>query len=412
MGECATGDAVYIGTIGQVVGFFEQGIDGILSDIASAIMGAAVELFANLGDVPALGDEELNDKIHLQTDWLVVTIAVASLLAAAFRMALERKGQSLVVALMGLVRMILVVGAAWTVLNWLATEADNYSSHLYDQGIKAQLKLIANCGTDGLTAFLLIIIGLLLLIAGCIHVILMYIRLGVMVLLTGTLPLAAAASMSESGGGWWRKHIAWMIAWLAFKPVVGLIMYSGAAMIGATGGDAKHYKLAGAAVLLMAAVALPALMRLVVPAMASLGSGGGVGAGVAAGAAAAGAVASGAKKIAGAGGGGAASAGRPRGRAEVARRRAVPRAAAALPAVPVAGLVAGLAVVPVVGPVLDPAVGRAAAGRERGGPRGARPAWRPRRSVRRPRWCRPRPPPTRTPATSPAERSLIVTVSS
>ncbi|WP_229403234.1 hypothetical protein [Micromonospora okii] len=305
MAECATGDAVYIGEIGQVVGFFERGIDGILSDIAGAIMGAAVELFANLGDIPALGDETLNDKIHLQTNWLVVTIAVASLLAAAFRMALERKGQPGLTALLGLVRMVLTVGAAWTVLNLLATEADNYSDHLYDQGIKAQLKLIANCGTDGLTAFLLIIVGLLLLLAGCIHVILMYIRLGVMVLLTGTLPLAAAASMSEWGGGWWRKHIAWMVAWLAFKPVVGLIMYSGAAMIGAVGNDAKHYKLAGAAVLLMAAVALPALMRLVVPAMATLGSRDGVGAGIAAGAAAvggtAGAVASGARKVAGGG---------------------------------------------------------------------------------------------------------------
>ncbi|MBQ1027859.1 hypothetical protein [Micromonospora sp. C95] len=317
MAECATGDAVYIGTIGQVVGFFERGIDGILSDIAAAILGAAVELFANLGDIPTVGDESLNDSIHLQTDWLVVTIAVASLLAAAFRTALERKGQPLVVALMGLVRMVLTVIAAWWVVNWLASEADAYSQHLYEEGIKAQLKLIANCGTDGLTAFLLIIIGLLLLIAGCIHVILMYIRLGVMVLLTGTLPLAAAASMSEWGGGWWRKHIAWMVAWLAFKPVVGLIMYSGAAMIGATDNvadedSAKHYKLAGVAVLLMAAVALPALMRLVVPAMASLGSRDGVGAGAGAGAAAAGAVASGAKKIAG-GAGSAARSGRSRG---------------------------------------------------------------------------------------------------
>ncbi|GIJ75747.1 hypothetical protein SAMN05443287_103626 [Micromonospora phaseoli] len=315
--ECATGDAVYIGTIGQVVGFFERGIDGILSDIASAILGAAVELFANLGDIPTIGDETLNDSIQLQTNWLVVTIAVASLLAAAFRMALERKGQPMVVALMGLVRMVLTVSAAWWVANWLASEADAYSDHLYEEGIKAQLKLIANCGTDGLTAFLLIIIGLLLLIAGCIHVILMYIRLGVMVLLTGTLPLAAAASMSEWGGGWWRKHIAWMVAWLAFKPVVGLIMYSGAAMIGATGemdgtDNSKHYKLAGAAVLLMAAVALPALMRLVVPAMASLGSRDGVGAGVSAGAAGAGAVASGAKRIAG-GAASAASAGKSRG---------------------------------------------------------------------------------------------------
>jgi len=307
VGQCAIGDTVYIGEIGQVVGFFEQGIDGILSDIAAAIMGAAVELFSNLGNVPTLGNAEINERIHRQTDWLVATIAVASLLAAAFRMALERKGQPGGAALLGLVRLVLTVGAAWTVVRWLADEADRYSDHLYQKGVKEQLKLIAGCGTDGLTAFLLIVVGLLLLLAGCIHVILMYVRLGVMVLLTGTLPMAAAASMTEWGKGWWRKHIAWMVAWLAFKPVVGLIMYSGAVMIGAAGNDTKHYKLAGAAVLLMAAVALPALMRLVVPAMEALGSRDGVGAGITAGAAGASALASGARRVVGGGGRGGAS---------------------------------------------------------------------------------------------------------
>ncbi|MEV6343976.1 hypothetical protein [Actinoplanes sp. NPDC051851] len=308
-GQCVSGDAVYIGDIGQISGFLSGGIDGILSKIAAAIMGAAVDLFADLGNVPTLAGSDtgsdttaksIDASIHLQTNWLTVTIAVASLLAAAFRMALERKGGPGVEALKGMVRMILVAGASWAVLSWVAAEADKYSSHLYDQGIKSQLKLIAKCSTDGLTAFLLIIVGLLLLIAGVVHVILMYIRLGLMTLLIGTLPMAAAASMTETGTGWWRKHIAWMVAWLAYKPTVGLIMYGGAAMIGATGGDAKQYKLAGAGILLLTGVALPALMRLVVPAMASFGAKDNMGGGIAAAGAGAGAVASGAKAVQGA----------------------------------------------------------------------------------------------------------------
>jgi hypothetical protein len=315
--DCTTGDGtdVHGGWLGHTIGFLSQGIDGILSQIAAAILGAAVNLFATLGDVPSLYTDktgtDINNDIHLQINWLVVTIAVASLLGAAFRMALERRGQPGVTALMGLVRMVLTAGAAWAVLSWLAQEADTYSTHLYNQGIKAQLQLIADCGTDGLTAFLLIIVGLLLLLAGVIHVILMYIRLGVMTLLVGTLPMAAAASMTEWGGSWWRKHLAWMIAWLAYKPTVGLIMYGGAVMIGAanansSGGSAKDFKLAGAGILLLAAVALPALMRLVVPAMAALGTkdgtSGGVGAiasGAGVAAAGLGIAASGAKRLGG-----------------------------------------------------------------------------------------------------------------
>ncbi|ASW53429.1 hypothetical protein [Plantactinospora sp. KBS50] len=295
MATCGTGDAVdYFGAFGQLDKLFSQGIDGILSDIATAILKAAVGLFADIAtDIPTLADASVNSKIGLQINWLVILLAVASLLFAAARMALERRGQAGATAVKGIVRMILVAGAATYVLNQLATLADNYTRHLYESGVKEQLKTIAACGTDSLTAFLLIIIGILLIIAGIIHIILLYIRLGVMVVLSGTLPLAAAASMTEWGTGWWRKHLAWMVAWLVFKPATGLVLYAGAVMINSTGASASQQKIAGCGVLLLSAVALPALLRLIVPAAAALGSSDGA-LGAASGAAAGAAAATGA----------------------------------------------------------------------------------------------------------------------
>ena len=38
--------------------------------------------------------------------------------------------------------------------------------------------------------------------------------------------------MTDWGAGWWRKHVGWLIAWLLYKPAVGLIMYSGSVMTG------------------------------------------------------------------------------------------------------------------------------------------------------------------------------------
>src|SRR5262249_45998184 len=146
---------------------------------------------------------------------------------AAARMAIERRGQPGTTAIKGLLKMILVAGGSTYVLGQLAALGDNYTDYIYRSGVKAELQAIFSCGTDGLTAFLLIIIGLLLIIAAIIHIILLYIRLGVMVLLTATLPLAASASMTEWGGSWWRKHLAWMVAWLAFKPATGLVIYAG-----------------------------------------------------------------------------------------------------------------------------------------------------------------------------------------
>jgi uncharacterized membrane protein YgcG len=226
----------------------------------------------------------VNGKIGLQINWLVVGLAVASLLFASARMALERRAQPGTTAVKGILRMILVAGGSTFVLtnspNW-PTSTPRISTRA---GVKEQLKLIAQCGTDSLD-------GLPADHRRAAadhrghhphHPALHPARRDGDAL--GTLPLAAAASMTEWGTSWWRKHIAWMVAWLIFKPAVGLVLYAGAAMITSSGADSTQQKIAGCGVLLLSAVALPALLRLVVPAAAALGASDGV-AGVAAGAA-------------------------------------------------------------------------------------------------------------------------------
>ncbi|WP_406079039.1 hypothetical protein [Micromonospora sp. NBC_00858] len=274
MPDCSNGDVVYFGAFGGLTELIDQGIDGILRKIASSIMNAAASLFGDLAqNVPTLSpDQEINSKIGLQTNWLVVTIAVASLLFASVRMALEMRSEAGMAAVKGLLRLMLVAGAGSFVLGELVLLSDRYTAHLYEAGVRQQLQSIASCDNGGIATFLLIIIGILLIIAGIVHIILLYIRLGVMVLLVGTLPLAASASMTRWGSTWWRKHIAWLVAWLIFKPAVGLILYVGTTMIAYTGTNATHQKIAGCGVLLMSAVALPSLLRLVVPAAAALGS--------------------------------------------------------------------------------------------------------------------------------------------
>lgn len=311
MEECSTGDVMYFGAGDDVVKLFDQGIDGVLSGLASAILTAAVNLFTNIAnDIPTFNkDDDTVNKIGTQLTWLVIVIAIASLLFSASRMALERQGTAGISALRGLVRMVLVTGAGTWVIRALADAGDKYSNYLYEAGVKEEIKTIAECGTHGGVAFLLILVGLLLLIAGVIHIILLYIRLGVMVVLTAALPLSASASMTEWGSSWWRKHIAWLVAWLVFKPATGLVIYAGVVMINASSSNAIQQKIAGCGVLLLSAVALPALLRLVVPAAAALGASDGVAGIAAAGGAAAGRLATGAvankaAKHSGAAGGG------------------------------------------------------------------------------------------------------------
>ncbi|MFI1539447.1 hypothetical protein [Streptomyces anandii] len=273
--NCSTGDP----TLDVVKGFFDflgDPIGTIIEVIARAILAGAVAVFgALITGVPTLTGTATAKNVDGQTQWLVVYLAVGSLIVAAIRMALERRGTAGVTALKGVLRVILVSGAATTVFTAAATVADGYASHLFKEGAQKQLGQIGPCsGDSGMQGFLLLILAFLLLIAGVIHMILMYIRLGAMILLLGTLPLAAAASMTDWGAGWWRKHIGWMIAWLLYKPAAGLVLYAGSAMTTSNGqgGDVSE-RIAGIGLMLLSAVSLPALLKLVVPATAALGGG-------------------------------------------------------------------------------------------------------------------------------------------
>ncbi|MDX3850991.1 hypothetical protein [Streptomyces sp. AK02-01A] len=284
-----------------VVGFFDflgDPIGTIIEGIANAVLGGAISVFGDLStNIPTLVTDGTAREVNAQTQWVVVYAAVASLLFAAIRMALERRGEAGQVALKGLLRVILVAGGATAVTTALAGLSDRYADHLFAAGAQKQLTSIGCNDGDGIQGFLLLVLAFLLLIAAIVQTIMLYVRLGVMIILLGTLPLAAAASMTQWGSGWWRKHIGWMVAWLLYKPAAGLVMFAGSAMISSGPQSGIHEKIAGIGVLLLSALALPALLKLVVPATAALGGGSAAQQGTLA---AAGAVASGAKSVGGA----------------------------------------------------------------------------------------------------------------
>ncbi|MEV6317816.1 hypothetical protein [Streptomyces sp. NPDC051776] len=287
--------------LNALVGFFKflgDPIGAIVKGIASLVLGAAIEAYRSLANaVPTLAGVETSKSIATQTNWLVVYLAVGSILFAAIRMAFERRGDAGQTALRGVLRLLFVAGGATTVAGAAARLADSYSDHLFQVAVQNQLDSIACSATDGVPAFLILILAFLLLVGAVIQTILMFIRLGVLILLLGTLPLAAAASMTDWGGGWWRKHTGWLIAWLLYKPAVALIIYAGTKMLTASGAtDQVQQKIAGIGVLFLSTIALPALLKLVVPATAALGGEQAYGQGVRA---VAGGIASGAKQAGG-----------------------------------------------------------------------------------------------------------------
>ena len=230
------------------------------------------------------GDESVASFIQEHQRWLTIVIAIVSLVFAAMQMAWRQRMEPLQEAQGGLLRLI-VVGAAFPTITQLMLEiGDLYSPWIIEQaGSKDDGKFLTKIldmglfQTGQLGMIMLIIGGLIALLSNIVQVFLMFVRSGLLTLLTGFSPLAAAASTTAWGKQWFNKYVAWAMAFVAFKPTASTVY---AASLKLLSGDSYSFTddigkfLMGIIFLILAIVALPALVMFLVPVTANIGSGG------------------------------------------------------------------------------------------------------------------------------------------
>lgn len=250
-----------------------------------------------------------------QVYWVQGFILVLSLLYVAGKMALTHSGKPAGEAARGLGTMVVVVGAGVTVIDVLAAAGDAFSVWVIEQSVggdmTTRLGAVAG-GSAEMTALgigIEFIVALLGIVSCIVQIFFLLARVGILTLLAGTLPLSAAALSTPAGKAWFQRILAWIIAFLLYKPAAALVYASAFALTG--NGDDVVSVLSGLMLIVLAVFALPALMRLVTPMVAAASGGGG---GALGGAVAGAALATGARRISdsSAGGGKAGGAGKGR----------------------------------------------------------------------------------------------------
>ena len=125
------------------------------------------------------------------------------------------------------------------------------------------------------TAFIAIVLGIIAFLATVIQIMLMLVRGGMLVLLVGTLPLVAAFSNTEMGHAVVPQGLARGCSRSRlYKPAAAIVYAVAFDLAGQQGALAL---LDGVMMLVLAILALPALLRFVVPATSALAGGGGAG---------------------------------------------------------------------------------------------------------------------------------------
>lgn len=319
--------------------------DGAIAEFVKSIYEGAVAFVAQVStfwlDTPS--PDVANPAVaSLRADmsWYVAGFAILGFFVGLVKLVTSQDiKNSLIGIATPIVNLILATAVYATGIGLLLTASDQFARWIVQRSTGGEIDFTQLLTTSGAllaspgTAFLMFII---LFIGALINLLFMYFRDVMFLILSAFIIVLAAASGSESGRQAWRKANGWLIALLLFKPVAAGIYSLGFRMLvnGATNTDGKettiteaiHASLMAILILVLAALALPALVKFVVPAAgvgagafsggAALGAGVTLAAGaavIASGGAAAPAVAGGAAAAAGgagaAAGGGAAAAG-------------------------------------------------------------------------------------------------------
>jgi type IV secretion system protein TrbL len=328
---CKTGGVVS-GAVGAVAG-------GVLDEVRKSAVEMTTTMLKTLGTFwlkipsPSLdvspgtgtgGGSGTGALGVLQSNLAFFTIlaAVFGLVMCAAKMAITARGEHGAEGVKMLARLVGVAGAGAAVVALLVASGDAFAPWIIEQATGAPFEqsapnIIAGAALTNMTALLAILVAVFALFGSLAQVLFMILRGGMLVVLVAVWPLAASLSSTEQGLGWYKKINAYLIAFVLFKPVAA-ILYSAGFLLLKDGNattsddpsvDATIGTLQGLALLTVAALALPALLRFVSP-LTAAGSGSMSGAAALAGTVAVGAAVvtmGGGAAAAGAGGGGSAA---------------------------------------------------------------------------------------------------------
>ena len=162
-----------------------------------------------------------------------------SVLVGLGKMAWEQRfGGSGAELLKGMLTFIAVSGAGLTVISLLVSVSDSFSTWIVADSLNitaaprlgtafaakmawCSRRRARRCGAAPVMLIIvLIVFGLL---ASIIQVFLMIVRGGMLVILTGVLPLCFAFWTTDAGRQWSRKATAWLIAFTLYKPAAAIV---------------------------------------------------------------------------------------------------------------------------------------------------------------------------------------------
>ena len=289
---CELGNGVHSVVGGVAGGVIDQLADAVTEAVGNAVASVGT-LWVKVG-TPNLtstsGGSTPSDAVgFLQGSlwWYMAAAAVLSVIVAGARMAWEGRAEPGRELLRSLMTLVVVAGAGLSVISLAVAAADGFARWVIDSSLDGTdfgtniTALLGLSAISSLGAIIVIVLGLGAFVASLIQIALMVVRGGMLVILAGILPLSAAATNTEWGRAWFKKCVAWLVAFILYKPAAAIVYATAFRLAGSDvfGGDNLMSAISGLVLMVLALIALPALMRFVTPMVGVMAGGGGAAAG-------------------------------------------------------------------------------------------------------------------------------------
>lgn len=230
------------------------------------------------------------ERVQMYTHWAVIIGGMIGMAFALIQVARRKDADSAVDVTMGFFRVILVTGAGIPAISLLSQFFDqaspwlinNISGGTFEDGLGQLVGGDASAASGmGVGTLVLMLVALVPgVLGGVLNLFMVMFNWGVLPVVAGLLPVLAAAAMSERGRNGFNRVLAWIVAILLFKPVAAVIygvgIASGRMITGGVqdSGQVVLQSLYGTVLLCAAGIALPAIARIVAPAIAAGTQGG------------------------------------------------------------------------------------------------------------------------------------------
>ena len=258
-----------------VVKEFAKGVGNIVKTLATFWTSVPTEKLSTASNTPV-------GMLTAMLDWMMLAVGMLSILLVAAHMAITHRGDTLADAGTGIIRFILVTSCQVPALALLAGAGDEFSKWIINTAAGGNFdtrvgEVFGTALASGPLGTAVVFIGCLLaIVASLAQVIAMVARNGVLIITAAFSPVAAAAAIHKGNEDMWKKLWMWQLAFVLYKPVAATI-YAAAFVTVGTGKSATD-QLSGLALMIMSVLALPALLRLMMPVASKMSAGGGGGA--------------------------------------------------------------------------------------------------------------------------------------